>query len=218
MPDEDDLIGRLSGYVNGRATKHAIVARAAESFAQQGFYGASMRAIARAAGVDHSTLLHHFKNKEALLISVLEWQDAQHMPVEMPQEADAETIANGFEAVARRNQDAPGLVRLLSVVSAEAGALEHPARNVLQQRHSVLVDVIASTITRQRAAGAVDADALAAEQRAALVVATWEGLQVYDALHPGELDVPKLVGMTVREAFGIPEHNEEPGASQVQFL
>lgn len=203
MAEDDDLMVRLQGYVNGRATKHAIVGRAAESFAQQGFYGASMRAIARAAGVDHSTLLHHFRTKEALLLAVLEWQDAQHLPPEMPLDSSAETLADGFVAVARRNQDAPGLVRLLSVVSAEAGAPDHPARALLQQRHKVLVDIIASAIMRQREAGAIDSDALTPHQRAAVIVATWEGLQVYDALNPGELDVPDLVGRAVREAFGL---------------
>lgn len=203
MLQDDDLIGRLQGYVNGRATKHAIVARAAESFAQQGFYGASMRAIARSAGVDHSTLLHHFRTKEALLIAVLEWQDAQHLPPEMPMNASAETLADGFTTVAERNQSSPGLVRLLSVVSAEAGAPDHPARVLLQQRHKVLVDIIATVIARQREAGVVADDGLTPSQRAAVIVATWEGLQVYDALNPGELDVPELVGRAVREAFGI---------------
>lgn len=201
--EDDDLIGRLHGYVNGRATKHAIVARAAESFAQQGFYGASMRAIARAAGVDHSTLLHHFRTKEALLIAVLEWQDAQHLPPEMPMDASAETLAEGFAVVAKRNQSSPGLVRLLSVVSAEAGAPDHPARSLLQQRHKVLVEIIATAIARQREIGVVADDGLTPAQRAAVIVATWEGLQVYDALNPGALDVPELVGRAVREAFGI---------------
>lgn len=203
MSDQDDLVRRLEGYVNGRATKDTIVARAAESFAQQGFHGASMRGIARAAGIDHSTLLHHFGSKTALLLAVLEWHDAQHLPPEMPAHITAETVADGFEATAERNQSAPGLVQLLSVMSAEAGTPDHPARESLQQRHSVLVDVIASTIRRQREAGVAADDGLTPEQSAALIVATWEGLQVYDALHPGELDVPALVGRALRAAFGL---------------
>ncbi|KQM82707.1 TetR/AcrR family transcriptional regulator [Agromyces sp. Leaf222] len=207
---DDELIRHLEGYVNGRATKHQIVARAAEAFAQQGFHGASVRGIARAAGVDHSTLLHHFGDKTSLLLAVLEWQDAQHLPVDFSSSAPSlpsspETVADGFVATAERNVGAPGLVQLLSVMTAEAGAPDHPARELLQRRQQIPKQVIADTIRAQRIAGAVDDDGLTPEQSAAVVIATWEGLQVYDALNPCELDVPDLLGRALRRAFGLAE-------------
>jgi AcrR family transcriptional regulator len=215
MATDDELIRHLEGYVeertlategyvNGRATKYAIVARAAEAFAQQGFHGASVRGIAKAAGVDHSTLLHHFGNKTALLLAVLDWQDAQHLPADVAaMVSSAEEVAAGFVATAERNRAVPGLVRLLSVMTAEAGSPGHPAREPLQRRQHIPRDVIAATIRAQRLAGAVEDDGLTPEQAAALVIATWEGLQTYDALHPGELDVPDLLGRTLRRAFGL---------------
>ncbi|KQZ10878.1 hypothetical protein ASD23_01620 [Agromyces sp. Root1464] len=192
-----------TGYATGNATKRLIVARAAEAFAQKGFYGASLRAIAREAGVDHSTLLHHFGNKVALLLSVIEWHDLQGAPPEFPETIPPATLVDGFVAVARQNESAPGLVNLLSTLSAEAGAAAHPARPALQERHRVLTSIMASTIRSQRESGAVADDGLTPEQSAAVVVATWEGLQVYSALHPGELDVPALLGQTLQRAFGL---------------
>ncbi|WP_171013030.1 TetR/AcrR family transcriptional regulator [Microbacterium sp. 2FI] len=204
---DGEWLQRVEGYVNGRATKSAIVERAAEAFAQQGFHGASVRGIARAAGIDHSTLLHHFGNKTMLLLAVLEWQDAQNLtasvPAEAPAEVTAEMLVDGFTATAERNRAVPGLVQLLSVMSAEAGAADHPARPHLQERHRIARDLIASMIRRQREAGAVGDDGLTPEQGAAVFLATWEGLQVYDALHPGELDIPALVARALREAFGL---------------
>ena len=41
-------------------------------FAEQGFSGVSMRAIARAAGITQAAIYHHFKNKEALYFAALE--------------------------------------------------------------------------------------------------------------------------------------------------
>jgi AcrR family transcriptional regulator len=196
------------GYANGRATKQTLVARAAEAFSDQGFQAASLRSIARAAGVDHSTLLHHFGTKTDLLLAVLEWQDEQHVSGELPggasaAEANADEIAQGFVDAARRNLDAPGLVRLLSMLTAEAGAPEHPAREVLQRRQHMVRDIMASVIRDQRESGALADDGLTPEAGAAVVVATWEGLQVYDALHPGEIDVPDLLARTLTRAFGL---------------
>lgn len=206
MATDDELIEHLEGYVNGRATKHQIVARAAEAFAQQGFHGASVRGIARAAGVDHSTLLHHFGDKTALLLAVLEWQDAQHLPEDLSTLSATptpEAVADGFVATARRNLAAPGLVQLLSVMTAEAGSPDHPARAFLQRRQQIPQRVMAETIRAQRLAGAVDDDGTTPEQAAALLIATWEGLQVYDALNPGVVDVPAALGAVLRRAFGL---------------
>lgn len=195
--------GRAQGYATGHATKRLIVARASEAFAQKGFYGASMRAIAREVGVDHSTLLHHFGNKVALLLAVLEWHDLQSAPAEFPTDLSPEDLVEGFTTVARQNEQTPGLINLLSTLSAEAGTPDHPARAALQTRHEMLTTIIGRAIRAQREKGAAVDDGLTPEQSAGVIIATWEGLQVYSALHPGELDVPALVERTLRRAFGL---------------
>ncbi|MHA7132460.1 TetR/AcrR family transcriptional regulator [Oerskovia turbata] len=195
--------GRPEGYATGRATKQSIVARAAEAFAQKGFYGASLRGIAREAGIDHSTLLHHFGTKTALLLAVIDWHDAQHAPPAMPTEITPEALVDGFVHVAERNRSAPGLVQLLSTLSAEAGTEGHPARDALRARHQMLLDIVGGMIQAQRSRGVLPDTGDSPEQRAALFISTWEGLQVYDALHPGAVDVPGMVGEMLRREFGV---------------
>ncbi|WES63080.1 helix-turn-helix domain containing protein [Microbacter sp. GSS18] len=218
MTDARSTTAHGAGYATGRATKRAIVARAAEAFAQHGFYGASLRSIAREAGIDHSTLLHHFGNKTALLLAVLHWHDEQNVPPDSPDlsavadELTPEQLIEGFVSTARRNAENPGLVQLLSILTAEAGSPDHPARAALKARHDQLTRIIGTMIRRQRDAGRAAADGLSPQERAALVVATWEGLQVYDALHPGELDVPALVEREFRAALGLPP--APPGVSE----
>ncbi|WP_062289380.1 TetR/AcrR family transcriptional regulator [Demequina phytophila] len=190
------------GYATGRATKQSIVESAATAFAQKGFYGTSLRSIAREAGVDHSTLLHHFGNKTALLLAVIEWHDAQGMPTELPEELTAEYVVEGFAGQAARNAETPGLVQLLSVLLAEAGAEDHPARETLQKRHDLVAGVFAWMIMQQRAKLPID-DPLSPAERAAFLVGAWDGLQMYDALHPGVIDVPAQVRRMLREAFGL---------------
>ncbi|MDE0546237.1 TetR/AcrR family transcriptional regulator [Microbacterium sp. C7(2022)] len=195
---------RSDGYATGRATKKAIVAKAAEAFAQKGFYGASLRSIAREAGVDHSTLMHHFGNKTALLLAVIEWHDQQQFRAEFPMRISAEGLVDAFVNAAEANRATPGLVQLLSMLTAEAGAEDHPARPALQRRHKRLVTIFAWMIKRQRNKLDLPDDGTTPEQRAALVISTWDGLQLFDALNPGTLDVPTMVGRTLREAFGLP--------------
>ncbi|WP_430645503.1 TetR/AcrR family transcriptional regulator [Agromyces sp. GXS1127] len=206
MPDRDTA-SRPDGYATGRATKKAIVAKAAEAFAQKGFYGASLRSIATAAGVDHSTLLHHFGNKTNLMLAVIEWHDQQQLRADFPKRLSADALVEGFVRAAESNRDTPGLVQLLSTLTAEAGTADHPARATLQRRHERLITLFAWVIRRQRAKLDLHHDALTPEERAAVILATWDGLQMFDALHPGKLDVPALVDRTLREAFGLEARN-----------
>lgn len=203
MPDDDEPDSPAGGYATGRATKKTIVASAASAFAQRGFYGTSLRSIAREAGVDHSTLLHHFGNKTALLLAVIEWHDQQHLRAEAPRRFSVDAVVDAFTRTAASNQASPGLTQLLSILTAEAGAEGHPARATLQRRHNRIRAVLTLVIRRQRSRLDLPDDGLRPEERAALVIATWDGLQLYDALHPGELDVPSLVNRSLREAFGL---------------
>ncbi|MGP6170579.1 TetR/AcrR family transcriptional regulator [Microbacterium sp. A196] len=203
MPDLEDPEPSPAGYATGRATKKTIVASATTAFAERGFYGTSLRSIAREAGVDHSTLLHHFGNKTALLLAVIELHDQQQLRAAVPRKLTADALVDAFTQTAASNQATPGLTQLLSILTAEAGAPGHPARAALQRRHNRIRTVLTLMIRRQRSRLGLPDDGLRAEERAALVIATWDGLQLYDALHPGELDVPALVNRSLRDAFGL---------------
>lgn len=194
---------RADGYARGRATKQQIVIAAADAFGQKGFHGASLRAIAREAGVDHSTLLHHFGNKTALLVAVLEWHDAQMLPAEMPEVITPQYVADAFVATAERNKAQPGIVQLLSVMVAEAGHEGHPARESMQGRHDMITWLMSMVIRQARVSGSVTGDPLSPEERAAVIVSMWDGMQIYDALHPGVLDVPAILRRELETAFGL---------------
>lgn len=217
-------VERTEGYATGRATKQAIVEQAASVFAQRGFYGASLRGIAREVGVDHTLLIHHFRDKTALLLAVIDWYDERH-GIEPEALTKGEnllvgtTLPDALMHAAERNASTPGLVRLLSVLSAEAGEESHPAREALQRRQDQLIGVLAAAIAAQGTDSAVcesenasacagagaregsDAAALSAEERAVLIVSVWEGLQVFDALHPGRIDLPKMLGEATRRTI-----------------
>src|SRR3954470_20807786 len=55
----------------GRDTRREILDAALDLFAVAGYFGTSMRQIARAVGVRESALYHHFSSKEAILDALL---------------------------------------------------------------------------------------------------------------------------------------------------
>jgi len=59
--------GRARGYDDQR---EAIVARAAELFARQGYHATSMNQVAEAAGLSKPTLYHYYRDKDALLVHI----------------------------------------------------------------------------------------------------------------------------------------------------
>src|SRR6478609_7300154 len=59
-------------YRTGIRRREQIVEAATEVFAESGYAGGSIRAIAVRAGITNATLLQHFGSKEGLLQAVLE--------------------------------------------------------------------------------------------------------------------------------------------------
>jgi len=91
-------------------TREAILTAARDAFAERGFDGASIRAIAAAAGVDPALVHHYFGNKDQLFLAAIE---APINPAEM-----LERVAAGD-----RSDVGERLVRtLLSVWDSPAGS------------------------------------------------------------------------------------------------
>lgn len=84
--------GRRPGSPDTRA---AILDAARSLFAERGFGGTSIRAIAGAAGVDPALVHHYFGSKDDLFVASL------RIPVD-PRELLAEVIAQGPEGAAER--------------------------------------------------------------------------------------------------------------------
>lgn len=200
------------GNVRGQRTRMEIIERAANAFSENGFHGSSLRAIARSSGIDHSTLKHHFATKEDLLTAVLRWRDLhglQEWTEGVDQGSSAETIARLLGEQARRNREDAVLTRLNSVLSAEAGLEGHPAREYLQERRRIFVAALEEIICSRMDVEGLTSSRLTAREVAVFVSCAWDGLQVYDALNPGDVDVPKLVQVIAGLVLGA--EDAEPG-------
>lgn len=76
-------------------TREAILTAARKAFAERGFDGASIRAIATSAGVDPALVHHYFGTKDRLFVA------AMNFPVD-PHELLTDVVAGGREQVGER--------------------------------------------------------------------------------------------------------------------
>jgi TetR/AcrR family transcriptional regulator len=113
----------------GEARKAAILKAALAVFARQGLDGASVEAIARAAGISKANLLYYHPSKDALYVAVLEQGLAQWLaPLARFTEADdPETaIAALIAAKLAMSRDHPEVSRLFALEMLRGAPLLKP--------------------------------------------------------------------------------------------
>src|SRR4051812_8664808 len=173
-------------YAKGLAKREEILAAALDSFTKNGYDRASVREIARTAGISQAGLLHHFASKEELFLEVIRWRhvrDADRFPEPVPA-IEALIQAAGHNALE------PGLVRLYVLISAESTGEEGPARDFFVDRYRRILDQVAEDVARRQAIGELRAD-VAPEDVASMLVAAADGLQVQWLLDPTSVDMPE---------------------------
>ncbi len=55
-----------------RSMRESILAAAVQLFAEYGYHAAPLRDVARIAGIQAASIYHHFPNKQALLVEIME--------------------------------------------------------------------------------------------------------------------------------------------------
>ena len=172
---------------------------AVDVFAEHGYAGGSIRAIAEKAGVSHATLIQHFGSKESLLTAVLkEW--------------DRRTVADGLVDVSgldyfRRlpevmaaHQDNRGLLELFTTIAAEASSPTHPAHAFIAQRYAGNLATLAGHLREAVQKGDIPPMTDARIQiEVRLVTATLDGIGLQWLLDPST-DVAASVSTYVERA------------------
>jgi AcrR family transcriptional regulator len=149
------------------ATDEQLVAEARRLFAERGYAGTSVRAIAEAAGVRPATLYAHFPSKAALFGLAVAGPTGRAKSVVLADEAadSPDRLAAAVEAIYRSLLEEPGDARLVTV------ELDHlPDREATRQRADLgdAWDAFAELVRQgaERGAGDPDAGELVAAIRA----------------------------------------------------
>ncbi|MEU4267281.1 TetR/AcrR family transcriptional regulator [Streptomyces sp. NPDC026092] len=180
-------------YAVGDERRRKILDTAVEHFGRWGFHASSLARIANDCGITQGGLLHHFRGKEDLLLSVLaqsEQHDVERLFADEPQSYAAylETVVALVEDNTRR----PGIVRMFNVLAGESGNVGHPAHDYFKERYARVlghtVDLMEAAVRRGELREGIDCLAAGQEQ-----LAVMDGLQLQWALDPGAMDMPARV-------------------------
>ncbi|MFI8960858.1 TetR/AcrR family transcriptional regulator [Streptomyces sp. NPDC053493] len=189
------------GYAVGDARRRKILDTAVEHFGQWGFHASSLARIAHDCGITQGGLLHHFRSKEDLLLSVLA-QSEQH---DMERLFTAEPASWGayldtLVALIEDNTRRPGIVRMFNVLVGESGDVGHPAHAYFKERYARVlrhtVALLESAVERGELRAGTDCRAVAEEQ-----LAVMDGLQIQWALDPEAVDMPARVRDYLRRRY-----------------
>jgi len=174
-PGESGAPGRRGPYAKTAERRGEIIATATAVFSAHGYQGGSLRQIAKQLDLSLTTVMHHFPTKVSLLAAVLDQEDRAD-----PGSVDR-SRRDGFIpmvlGIVTRNLRRRELVRMFSIVSAEATYPQHEAHEWLVARYANVTAEYAELIAFDREAGRLGSDQ-PAELLAELVISGWEGIQI----------------------------------------
>ncbi|GIM95366.1 TetR/AcrR family transcriptional regulator [Paractinoplanes toevensis] len=110
--------------------RRQLVDEATTLIARIGYHRFSIKALAEATGLTRAGVLHHVGSKEQLLLDVLALRDERDN-----QSLDPElNVRHVLDSIVRRNLAQPEIVRLYTVLAAEALDPAHPAHAYFAER------------------------------------------------------------------------------------
>ncbi|MGW1785360.1 TetR/AcrR family transcriptional regulator [Streptomyces sp. NPDC002143] len=168
-----------------------IIRAARDSFAEHGHVKASLRDIAKRAGITHAAVLHHFANKDELVTAVLAQRDEEEWERAFS-DGDGDGPASPAHYLADvlvGHQQTPELMRLWAELTVAASRPDHPAHAYFFDRHE-RVRAYTARIMRVRAEQGRLPAGLDPDSAAALLQAVLHGLQVQWLLNQ-DLDIVK---------------------------
>ncbi|NHC46447.1 TetR/AcrR family transcriptional regulator [Motilibacter aurantiacus] len=172
-----------------RVTRREEIVRAAtEVFAERGYRGTSLAAVAeRAGGITAQGVLHHFGTKEALLLEVLRARQAEFARSREGVGDDGIGFVERMRRVVAIMQRQPGIPQSMMVLSADSVTAGHPAHSFFVERYAGLRAHFAADLGSEL--GDPLPSGLSADAAATLVVAMLDGLRLQWLLDPGRVDI-----------------------------
>src|SRR3954447_181309 len=134
MPQSTKAMTR-GPYRTGVRRREKLISVAVDVFAEHGYAGGSIRAIAEQAGVSHASLIQHFGSKEGLLTAVLEEWDRRTVQDSLADVSGLDYFRR-LPEVMEAHQRSRGLLELFTTIAAEASSPSHPAHHFISQRYT----------------------------------------------------------------------------------
>jgi len=181
----------------GEQTREMILARAAELFSRQGYFGSSLSDIMHETGLEKGGIYNHFSSKEQLALEAFDYA------VELVQQRTKLALAGKVNAIDRLNaivavfqglvEDPPlvgGCPILSTAVEADDAqpALRERARDAMDAWRTTIHRIVNKGIERKEIRPGVDADTLAT-----LLISTLEGAIMLSKLYGDNIHMHRVV-------------------------
>lgn len=192
-------------YAKSAQVRAGIIKASAAVLEELGFHGMTIAEVARRANVSHNGLLHHFPDKDALLVAVLQDLDEKRRkrlaeaeadgPLEHPRDALLAT----FDGAARGTGGA--MFDLELVLTSEARDPSHPAHEFMEQRLAAIKTFLTRAYTELAAHGELDAS-IEPRVAATMSLALLQGLMTQRAYSPDAADL-EAAGEQFLRSIGV---------------
>ncbi len=116
--------------------QHKLLVTALQEFAQMGFHGASLRAIAEKAEVSSRTLYNHYPDKPALFEACLSYSGRQIMPLSPHRKGSLRNRLVDYAVAMQALLSAPQARQIAAVIYREAASFTDLRRIAQNQFHS----------------------------------------------------------------------------------
>lgn len=162
-----------------------IIRAATLLIGERGYYGVTLSAVATECNMTVAGLLHYFKNKDELLIAVLENRDKADLNKAGISQTEpfVPDPRERLDALIRRNARQPELVRLYSVLNSESLGEDHPAHAYFNARYEYSIPLIAHLLKGHFA----DPEGVASQ-----LIAIMDGIQMQWLRFPDKRDLFEL--------------------------
>ena len=198
--------GRMSEKTTPRRTqvertrqrKEQVIREAIRYFGQNGYHGAKLADIAKAAGVTEPGLLHHFPSKAHLLMQVLAERDRiDRERFDLARYDGMKAPLAPLQELVEYNETVPGLVQLFTVLVAESIDEKHPAHEFFKRRYQNIRQQDIAVLREAQARGEIRSD-IPAEDLVVMLFAMMDGLQVQWLYDPEQINMARLFEQFVR--------------------
>ncbi len=171
----------------GEQTREMILARAAQLFSRQGYFGSSLSDIMHETGLEKGGIYNHFASKEQLALEAFDYAVdlvSQRTRLALAGKVNAierlQAIITVFQWLLEDPALAGGCPILNTAIEADDAqpALRDRARNAMDNWRATIQRIVQKGIARQEIRPEVDADALAT-----LLIATLEGAVMLSKLY-----------------------------------
>ena len=194
----EKTIPRRTQAERTKQRKEQVIREAIRFFGQNGYHGAKLSDIAKAAGVTEPGLLHHFPSKTHLLMEVLAERDRIDRKRFDPSPRDGlKAPLAPLQELVEYNETVPGLVQLFTVLVAESIDEKHPAHEFFKRRYQNIREQDIAVLREAQARGEIRSD-IPAEDLVIMLFAIMDGLQVQWLYEPEQIKMARLFEQFLR--------------------